>query len=205
MKIYFSCIPGVKLIVFTVVAALCGCAPKTTVVLLPDPDGQVGQVTVKNDAGAVDITKARQATVIKGKESAPKTPEVLSEQQILADFSEALAALPQQPVHFVLYFRSGSNELTPESEGLLEKILQTIKDRGSKDISVFGHTDTAGDEQYNLHLSRDRAATVGEILVHLGVDSEFISTTSHGENNQLIKTPDNTNEPRNRRVEVVVK
>ena len=73
------------------------------------------------------------------------------------------------------------------------------------DISVIGHTDTAGDKEYNFELSKRRAIAVKNLLVKQGVIKNFIKTTSHGEKNPLIKTGDNVIEPRNRRVEVIVR
>ena len=70
---------------------------------------------------------------------------------------------------------------------------------------VVGHTDTAGDKNYNLSLSKRRAAQVSNLLVDRGVRREHIYTTSHGEENPLVKTKDNVHEPLNRRVEVVVR
>jgi len=184
---------------------LSGCAQKTTVVLLPDPNGKVGHVTVSNDAGTMDITREREATTVEGRESLPTSPTILSKQVIDAYFSPVLAALPMQPVHFILYFKSESTELTSESAKTLPEILSCIQSRSSQDISVIGHSDTAGDRQYNLQLSRGRASAVSRILIAKGVDSTSIRSTSHGEMNPLVKTADNTHEPRNRRVEVVVR
>ncbi len=182
-----------------------GCAPKTTVVLLADPTGKVGHITVSTDAGSMDITRAREATTVKGRESIPSSPEILSQETIDADFSPVLTMLPSQPVHFILYFKGGSTELTSESLQTLPAILKSIHNRNSQNISVIGHTDTAGDRQYNLQLSRKRALTVSQILEQKGVDSNFIQSTSHGEENPLVKTADNVHEPKNRRVEVVVR
>jgi len=67
-----------------------GCAQKTTVVLLPDPSGKVGHVTVTTNAGSVDITQAREATVVKGRESLPAAPKILSENAIQADFTPVI-------------------------------------------------------------------------------------------------------------------
>lgn len=182
-----------------------GCAKKTTVVLLPDPDGKVGHVTVSTDAGTMDITHAKEATTVKGRDSLPAEPTILSEQAIDAEFSPVLTMLPAQPVHFILYFRSDSTDLTEKSVEILPEIIASIQSRNSQDISVIGHTDTAGNRQYNLQLSRQRAAAVNRLLVQKGVDATFIRSTSHGEMNPLVKTADNTHEPRNRRVEVVVR
>lgn len=181
-----------------------GCA-KTTVVILPDPEGKVGKLNISNEAGSVDIDQAGEVTTVRGKQSLPSTPKILPEEQILAKYGEVLERLPQPPVHFILYFRSGSTTLTTESINKIPEILETIIERRSQSISVVGHTDTAGDPQYNRRLSQRRADSVGTILMDEGVEKEYITTTSHGEENPLIKTADNVNEPRNRRVEVVVR
>lgn len=182
-----------------------GCAPTTTVVLLPDPDGKVGALTVSTEAGSVDIAKAGEATSVRSKTSLPSKPAIMSEEKIAATFGEALASLPEQPVHFTLYFQSGSTELTRESTDLLPKILLAVEERESQSISVVGHTDTAGNRQYNLLLSTQRAKAVSRLLIEKGVKSSSLKSTSHGEENPLIKTADNVNEPRNRRVEVIVR
>jgi len=182
-----------------------GCAKKTTVVLLPDPDGKVGHVTVSNDAGTLDITHAREATTVKGRDSLPAGSTILSKEAIDAEFSPVLTILPAQPVHFILYFKSESTELTEQSVKILPEIIASIQSRKSQDISVIGHSDTAGDRQYNLQLSRKRALAVSRILEKKDVEATFIKSTSHGEMNPLVKTADNTHEPRNRRVEVVVR
>jgi outer membrane protein OmpA-like peptidoglycan-associated protein len=172
--------------------------------LLPDPGGQVGHITVANKSGSVDITHPAEATVVAGQDR-PSAPEILTDEQIAAKFSTVLATLPIQPIHFILYFKTNSAELTEVSRKTLPMVLQAIKDRNSQNISVIGHTDTVGDREYNLVLSKKRALAVSHILVQDGVPAADIGTTSHGKENPLIKTGDNVSEPRNRRVEVVVR
>ncbi len=181
------------------------CAKETTIVLLPDPDGKVGHITVSNDAGSVDITRASEATIVSGKGSSPSHPTILPDEKIAADFSHVLSMLPIQPQHFILYFNRGSTDLTADSEKTLPKIFESIADRNSQDISVIGHTDTAGNRQYNLRLSTNRAQAVSRLLIDKGIAPMNIKSTSHGEENPLIKTADNVHEKRNRRVEVVVR
>ena len=184
---------------------ISGCNRKTMVVLVPDLDGKTGAVVVSNDAGTVDLDTANQATTISGRQSAPKAPEPMTKEEIEAIFSRALAAQPKPPVHFILYFISDSNELQPESLESLPAILQTIQERDSVDISVIGHTDTVGSDEHNYKLARGRAEAVANYLVGRGVDQGHIRVSSHGERNPLIPTGDNVSEPRNRRVEVVVR
>jgi outer membrane protein OmpA-like peptidoglycan-associated protein len=51
----------------------------------------------------------------------------------------------------------------------------------------------------------ERTELVKQMLVAKGIDIECIDTSSHGEDNPVIKTDDESPEPRNRRVEVVVR
>ena len=57
-----------------------------------------------------------------------------------------------------------------------------------------------------LHeLALKRATTVRDLLVAAGFDGSTIEVTSHGEADLMIPTPDETPEPRNRRVEITVR
>lgn len=181
------------------------CAPKTTVVLVPDPEGRVGAVKITNDAGEVTLTKERESTNVRGRQNGPGTIEIFSDEKVQRKFTEALAIQPKQPAHFILYFLSDSVDLTVSSRNILVTIAKAIRDNRSTDISSIGHSDTAGDEAYNLRLSQQRAQEVARLLIEAGVDQDLIEVTSHGERNPIIKTGDNVSEKRNRRVEVVVR
>lgn len=184
---------------------LSGCSGKTTVILLPDPDGHVGQVSVMTKSGVVEISKAGEATIARSREALPDSPVVISEEEIQEKFSDVLARLPVQPVHHVLYFKSESTQLTAQSRKTIPDVLLAIEERESVHISVIGHTDTAGEEAYNRQLSLKRALAVKKLLVQNGIEPEVIETDSHGEHNLLIQTGDNVHESKNRRVEVVVR
>jgi outer membrane protein OmpA-like peptidoglycan-associated protein len=181
-----------------------GCARNSLVVLVPDPDGKTGRIAVSNQAGSVEIAAPNQATNISDVTSAPTQPAELDQAAINSLFAEALAIQPKRPVHFILYFEKDT-VLTTDSARLLADILTAIKERDSTDIMVVGHADTVGSRDFNMALSKSRAAAVTNLLVSKGVGAESIRTTSHGKGNPLIPTEDNVNEPRNRRVEVVVR
>lgn len=193
------------LLLFLLVLFISNCAKRTMVVLVPDPDGKVGSIAVSNQAGSVTIDTANKATIIKDQKTLPSPPKELEEQTINNIFSEVIAIQPLSPAHFILYFEKNTNVLTPASVNLITAILSAIRERNSTDISVVGHADSAGDKDYNLSLSKRRATLVSTLLVEKGIEQHFIRTTSHGEENPLIKTKDNVSEPRNRRVEVIVR
>ena len=191
------------LIIFLITLAT-GCTKSTLVALAPDPDGNIGHISVGNEAGSVAIDSAYQATTITGAKEQPTAPEQLSKEALDKMFAQALSIEPERPQHFLLYFEKDTT-LTPESLLLLPRIIAAIHERTSEYISVIGHTDTLGTRDYNMSLSLSRALAVKEMLVRQGVASNTIQTTSHGKENPLIATADNVFEPRNRRVEVVVR
>lgn len=190
---------------FALIWGLAGCGTKSMVVLIPDNEGNVGKVVVSTEGGQQLLDRGNQSVEAKGRIAPPGKVKVLTSDEINATFSEALAAQPLPPVKFILYFLQNSNELTSESERVVPQIIQTIKDRGSIDIVISGHTDTAGTMEHNDKLSLERARVMHDILVANGALSSNITVTSHGEGNPLIKTDDDVEEPKNRRVEVVIK
>ena len=113
--------------------------------------------------------------------------------------------MPPAPRHFTLHFRFESDALTAESAALVPEILRTVKELAVPEVVVVGHTDTMGDPKANLALGLKRAISVRGILVDAGLASSVVEATSHGEADLLVKTPDNTAEPRNRRVEITVR
>jgi outer membrane protein OmpA-like peptidoglycan-associated protein len=179
--------------------------PLHIVVLLPEPDGKTGRVTVSNAAGARTLDRAGHATRTLDAATAPTEPEVLGADEIRALFGDALDAQPAPALHFTLYFEQASTELTADSRREVSAVLAAIRQRASVDTSVIGHTDTAGDARANEELALGRATAIGALLVAGGVDPDALDITSHGETNPLVPTGDNVVEPRNRRVEVTVR
>lgn len=184
---------------------MAGCTQKTTFVLLPDPGGKVGKIMISNQRGTRTLDQARQFLVVKSKADSPNEVSTMDQAEVLAIFGRALAIQPLPPAKFLLYFEPESYRPLPASESEIPKIMQAIRNRNSMDISVNGHTDLKGKDDYNYNLSFLRAQQVRSLLEKQGVDPGAITTTSHGSSNPLVPTADNVAEPRNRRVEVIVR
>ena len=202
---YESCSPSrlgraVCLILFV------GCAaPKQSMfVLIPDLEGEVGRITVTNQAGSQVLDQARQASTVRSADNTPSPPLALEETEISRIFGAALEVQPAGPARFILYFRENSEDLTLEAEALIPEVLWTARDRSATVISIIGHTDTTGDRGYNYQLSLGRAKKVAGLLASQGIDPNILEIESHGEDNLLVKTGDEVGEPRNRRVEITV-
>jgi len=185
---------------------IAGCATdRNLFVLLPDDDGQVGQIVISNSAGAQTLSTAQQGVSVASAADKPQAPKQVNKDKIDSIFGDALAAQPQPPARFILYFAPDSTTLDAKSAKLIPDIIMAIKERDSFDTSVVGHTDTKGSTKYNLDLSSRRAKAIAKILVAKNINSEILEVTSHGEGNPLIKTGDNVSKKQNRRVEVTVR
>lgn len=189
-----------------VVIACCliatGCASPSYAVLMPSPDGSVGAIVVSTAKGTVLLNKKQQAVMMDG--SAINTFDA-SDKKIQDDFASALAAQPDLPVYFLVYFKTGVASMTPESEAFIPLVITAIRNRGVAAVSVIGHTDTAGEPGANEQLGMLRAQAIAQLLKQKGVKALEITIASHGERNLLVKTPDNVSEPKNRRVEITVR
>jgi len=183
----------------------CGGLPKNVVILLDEPDGSASSVEIRTAGGTRVLSSAGEASDI-GRGAAPPGEAFVPEaREVQTAFGEALAAEPPSPESFLLYFKSDTTNLTPESTALLPKIIAAIRRRAVVDISVVGHTDRFGDDGYNTSLSQSRATVIRDALIGSGIDAAAIDVAYHGENNPLIETPDEVREPRNRRVEVTIR
>lgn len=205
--------------IVSVAVAFAACRPKVTpvtpvppvpprsdlIVLLPDPDdGHVGAATVTAQGNRVDLTIPNQGTrVVSGQP--PSAPATIGAGEIQRLFGDALAARPLPVRQFLLYFRTGDETLTPESQALVPDIVEFVRGRPAPDVTVIGHTDTTGGADANADLGLRRGNLVRDLLVQGGLDPTQVDVASHGEADLLVPTPDDTAEARNRRVEVTVR
>lgn len=191
----------VSSVVLLIAALLSGCGGNSYIVLLEDPGGGTGKIQVAGKSGEQTVELASTGALLDGSEA----PAPVSEEKIQRDFGAAIAARPLLPTRYLLYFMSGGTQLTPESEAMLPEIIASVAQRPGVDVSIIGHTDTVGAAEQNTALALQRAKEVGELLKAQGLMANEVTIASHGKSNLLVKTPDNTPESRNRRVEISVR
>lgn len=174
------------------------------VVLLPGPDGKVGEVVVKSEAGeqVLNTAYAGVGASAQGK----LVLETESSAAVKARYGSTLDARPLRPQSFTVYFVSGSaTELDADSRPIFEVIKSVLAARPAAEIVVIGHTDTVGELEANDALSAERATTVRDQLLAAGIPAASMEVAGRGEREPLVKTADGVDEPRNRRVEVSVR
>ncbi len=100
-------------------------------------------------------------------------------------------------------FDTGKSTLRPESMGVINEIYELMEKYPDLKFSVEGHTDNVGDDASNMTLSADRAATVMNTLIDMGISADRLTSLGLGESMPM----DDNNVPEgranNRRVEFV--
>lgn len=98
-------------------------------------------------------------------------------------------------------FEVAKSSLKPESLGSINSIVQMMKSDLSLKFEIGGHTDSDGDESSNLKLSKERAETVKNKLIELGIDGSRLVAVGYGETQPLFENTTPENKANNRRVE----
>lgn len=101
-------------------------------------------------------------------------------------------------------FKSGSFELLGGARERLAKVSGIVLAYPSLHLSVEGHTDSIGTDDYNQQLSEKRAQAVRDYLVQQGISSDAISASGFGKTAPVASNDTPDGRKQNRRVELVL-
>jgi outer membrane protein OmpA-like peptidoglycan-associated protein len=193
---------ALRILLAALVALLTGCAANERIILLPEKDGRPTSVVVRQGGRETVLDRPYAAAELSLADPwrYSATPE-----EVQSTFGAAIAAQPTRATHFTLYFIEGSDDLTEDSKLILESMFADLAKRAIPDVLVVGHTDAVGSDQYNDALATKRAQAVRSALIGRGIPAEDVVAIGRGKRELLVPTPDGFAEPRNRRVEIVVR
>ena len=86
----------------------------------------------------------------------------------------------------------------------LSTVLKVLLANSDANISIEGHADNTGEESYNTPLSKNRAKSIKDYLVNLGIDENRLSTKAFGEAKPKASNATKEGRAINRRVEFKV-
>lgn len=176
---------------------------RTLVVLLPDYNSPQGKLAIGQGERMTVLDSPMTAAEVDAQGRVEK--KAITQAEVDKTFAEALAAWPPKQISFILYFKEGSTDVLEGSKNTLSELFEEVSKRQAVEVQVTGHTDTVGSEADNDRLSTERMQTIKEMFIKRGLQATFIRAVGRGERELLIQTPDNVREPRNRRVEVIVR
>ena len=119
--------------------------------------------------------------------------------------STPVASKPKpQSVRFVIYFDTAKHNIDSEDEAIIAEAKAAAAKLGSPIVKISGNTDTVGTADYNKILSEMRAQAVAKVLGAGNTPVRAVVTEANGELQPALVTADETDEPRNRRVEIIL-
>ena len=182
---------------------LSACAPTTRVVLLPQADKTASAVIVRSATTQIVLNVPYQRASGTGADALKG--DTVTPEEIQTRYLGLFTAMPPRPAKFILNFLPGGIALTPESESALPEILAEVVARVGADMVVTGHTDTKGTAAVNDELSFKRAGVLTQLLITKGAPATRIESVGRGKRELLVNTADDVDEPKNRRVEIMVR
>jgi outer membrane protein OmpA-like peptidoglycan-associated protein len=172
--------------------------------LKSDEDGNyVAVVTVGKEAKDVLLTVKSEGAAFESKiitkEAVVSSPIVASDLKV-----ETLKANGNYTIKEILY-TTNSAELEESSKLILKGFAIYLKEHPSLFVEISGHTDDIGNANENLVLSKNRAETVMNYLISLGISAERLSAKGYGKTKPKVPNTSAQNRAQNRRTDFIIK
>ena len=103
-----------------------------------------------------------------------------------------------------IYFAYDSSALTPQAQDILRKKGAFLKANSNVKVTIEGHCDDRGTNEYNLALGEARARSAKAFLVDLGIPAARIATISYGEERPAVRGTSEDAWAKNRRAHFVI-
>lgn len=199
----FKPLPAGLLCMVLGLGACTSSAPLSRVILLPDAAGGRTSVVVSTPQGSQVLDAPYSVAQVNSQlevVASQTTPEAVAK-----TYPSLLQDVAGAPQRFVLLFEPGSAALTNESLSILPSVIEAARQRPGGEIVITGHTDRQGSLEANDRLSLQRAQAIRALMLEQGFLAELIEARGRGEREPVVPTDDEVAEPRNRRVDVLVR
>lgn len=98
-----------------------------------------------------------------------------------------------------VYFDYDRSDLTENAKRLLAQVAEILVNENRFIVTVEGHTDARGTEDYNISLGARRSTVVRDFLIAYGVDGNRLVSVSYGKERPKVQGSDETAYSKNRR------
>ena len=103
-----------------------------------------------------------------------------------------------------IYFETDSFSLNQQAKNVLSVFVNFLQNRKYLKVAIHGHTDSVGDDQANFLLSTQRAKSVHDFLITMGISSTRLSYEGFGEQKPLETNKTEEGRSQNRRTEFFI-
>ena len=177
---------------------------KNLIVLLEDPEDNVGQLAVTAGGGGVVLTKTHQATGVSSNAEPLRPPFIMTDEEIGRIFGDVLKSRPGLPVSVTLNFQPGVSILASAGPQI-DRIVAEAQRRPVYRLSIYGYASPTGSAVGNLGIALLRARSVGRALASRGLDPNRFDIHSLLDPQAAGPAPGGASAPDNRRVEIIIR
>ncbi|MDK9759308.1 OmpA family protein, partial [Vibrio sp. D173a] len=101
-------------------------------------------------------------------------------------------------------FATNSTELSADGKAALGPLIAVLQAHPESNVEVVGHTDSTGAAEYNMMISKKRAAAVAAYIEEQGIDASRITASGEGEENPVATNDTAEGRAMNSRVEATI-
>jgi peptidoglycan-associated lipoprotein len=180
---------------FVLVALACGGQPA------PPPAPAVDSAAIRDSIARAEAARRAEADRL-ARERAER--ERLAREAAARDSLARLAAATERVrgmITQMINFDYDKSNIRPGDAAILDQKIAILQANPALRISITGHCDERGSDEYNLALGNRRALAAREYLVNRGIAADRISTASRGEEQPLDPASNEDAWSRNRRDE----
>jgi cytochrome c oxidase subunit 2 len=173
---------------------------------------KVVEIVTKEEYEAWQETqKSTYLSTVRGTDEDPRLGQLLDfeikerAQELKADFQNALDSESADDKTILLkhvFYNTGSAELSDLSKYELDNLTDILNANSGVGVELVGHTDSQGDDTFNLELSQNRAQHVMDYLTNKGLDNSRIKYSGYGETSPLGDNDTEEGRKINRRTEL---
>lgn len=176
-------------------AAACGGQPA------PPPTPVVDSTAIRDSiARAEAARRAREDSIARARAEA----ERLAAERRRADSLAAETARVRGMLGEMINFDFDKSNIRPGDAAVLDRKIAILQANSGVTITITGHADERGSDEYNLALGNRRALSAKEYMVNRGIAAERIMTASRGEEQPLDPASNEDAWAKNRRDEFAI-
>ena len=123
---------------------------------------------------------------------------------VIEEEVEVVVTKAQTESFFLVTIAINSAELSDEGKAAVQPIVEVLQTYPQSAVNIVGHTDSTGAAEYNMMISKKRAAAVAAYIEGQGINSSRITASGEGEENPIASNDTVEGRAQNRRVEATI-
>jgi outer membrane protein OmpA-like peptidoglycan-associated protein len=170
----------------------------------PDKAALTGALACGLVGGTIGAILAKEDVVVPPEPVVEPIPEPEPEPAVVEEVEEEVVVVEEVVIEKIVLrginFDFDKSDIKPEFVPVLDEAVEILKEHPDINVIIEGHTDWTGTEEYNLGLSKRRAASVCNYLVKKGISQNSLETVGYGEADPIADNHTPEGRSMNRRV-----